>query len=940
MKHKVLSTTGSTRGTAYKMSNKIVSHEGKTHVVWLDQIRKTHAQTYDHKARRWSAPVFVGDGDDNHAGAALVLDSDRYLHLVFGPHHNPMQHAVSAEPNSTAKWVPQPTIGGTCATYPSMVCDGDGTLHVCYRGAFERERPWGLMYQRKPKGGEWSKPVKLVDPEGPAAYTHFTNALHLARDGKLFVAYHIVRATEDDHTQTRGRGFGVMWSSDGGGTWWCEQGELRLPTTPRSSCVIEFDEGLDVRVGNLVCDASGMVFFTVNRREGQTQEASLYRLRQGQWDAIPLLPEAEKLVGECMISDACALSMSQDNVLYVATTVCRRDGSWADPSNEIVLFTSRDLGESFSGYRISPEDPTTADWLPNLERGTGHNQVGIPHLIYTHGEKGEGCSPNIDTEIRFVSLKAIARREAKAAAATIAVVEKLYGLSFTDDQRKQIGKDAKSSLSAYQQLRDTELGFEVEPPLSFWPGVSAPAVGERKPFGLSRESSAALPSSLDELAFLPATALAQLIESREVSPVELTHLYLDRLSTYGSKLHCVVTLTEELAIEQATAAEAEIMAGRYRGPLHGVPWGAKDLLATRGIPTTWGATPFKDQVIDTNATVVERLRDAGAVLVAKLSLGALASGPTWFGGRTRNPWNLEEDSSGSSAGPGAATAAGLVGFSIGSETLGSIISPSRRCGVVGLRPTYGRVSRYGAMALSWTMDKLGPMCRGVEDCAAVLHAIYGPDGRDRSVADVPFNWESTIRLAELRVGYLESAFDEVKSDDERSVDTTALEVLRSLGAQLRPVDMSAVTELPVKAVQGLLTIEAAAMFDDLTRSGEIEVMTQQDRSNWPKAFRNARMVPAVEYLRMQRIRSLLVRRMDELMAEWDVIVTPALDAGSLGITNLTGYPEVCVPCGFVDGMPRALRLIGRLYGEATVLAVARAYEQATEWHLRHPDLSA
>ena len=938
MKHKVLSTTGSTRGSAYKVSNKIVSHDDKTHVVWLDQIHKTYAQTYDHRARRWSAPVFVGDGDDNHAGASLMMDPDGFLHLAFGPHHNPMQHAVSAEPNSTAEWVPQPTFAGVCATYPSLVCDGDGTLHVCYRGAHERERPWGLMYQRKPKDGEWSEPVKLVDSEGPAAYTHFTNALHLARDGKLFVAYHIVRATEADHTQTRGRGFGAMWSSDGGATWRCEQEVLSLPTTPRSPSVIEFDEGLDVRVGNLVCDSSGTAFFTVNRREGQIQETSLYRLRRGRWEAIPLLPEAEKLSGECMLSDACALSMSQDNVLYVAATVCRRGGSWADPSNEIMLLTSRNLGESFCGYQISPEDPTTSNWLPNLERETGHNQVGVPHLIYTHGEKGEGCSPDVDTEIRFVSLKAIVRREEKATAANVAAMEKLIGLSFTDDQRKQIGRDAESNPFAYRQLRDTEIALGIEPPLAFLPGVSAPAAEERRPFELSREPKPERPSSQDELAFLPATALAQLIESREVSPVELTRLYLDRLSKHGPKLHCLVTLTDELAMEQAEAAEAEIMAGRYRGPLHGVPWGAKDLLATRGIPTTWGATPFKDQVIDTDATVVERLRDAGAVLVAKLSLGALASGPTWFGGRTRNPWNLEEDSSGSSAGPGAATAAGLVGFSIGSETLGSIVSPSRRCGVVGLRPTYGRVSRYGAMALSWTMDKLGPMCRGVEDCAAVLQAIYGPDDRDRSVANVPFNWEPTVHMEELEVGYLETPFDEVKNNDERSVDAAALEVLRSLGAPLPPVAVGAITTLPIRAIQGLLTIEAAAMFDDLTRSGELEVMAVQDRSNWPKAFRNARMVPAVEYLRMQRIRSLLVQRMEELMAHWDVIITPALDSQSMGITNLTGHPEVSVPCGFVDGMPRALRLIGKLYDEATVLAVARAYEQATEWHQRHPDL--
>jgi len=359
------------------------------------------------------------------------------------------------------------------------------------------------------------------------------------------------------------------------------------------------------------------------------------------------------------------------------------------------------------------------------------------------------------------------------------------------------------------------------------------------------------------------------------------------------------------------------------------------LLATRGIRTTWGATPFEHQVIHTDATVVSRLREAGAVLIAKLSMGALANGPHWFGGTTHNPWNVEQDSSGSSAGPGAATAAGLVGFSIGSETLGSIVSPSHRCGVVGLRPTYGRVSRYGAMALSWTMDKLGPMCRSVEDCAVVLDAIYGPDGKDRSVADVPFEWRPEGRLSDLRIGYLASEFEAIKDSTERTIYEAALDVLRSLGAEIEPVDLS---DYPHDAMWMILLTEAAAAFDDLTRSGAVDLLTERDQSTWPKILRAARTIPAVEYLRAQRVRALLMRDMEALMEQWEVLVAPGIGGPSLTVTNLTGHPAVLVPCGFVEGTPRGLTFIGKLYEEATLLAAARAYEQATDWHSRHPDL--
>jgi len=939
MDHFILSPTGSTRGTAYTMSNKVLTHDGKTHVAWLDQIHKTYVRTLDHATGAWGEPILVGDGKDNHAGAAFAVDSEGRFHLVYGPHNGPISHSISAAPNSVEAWAHQPPFGGTSATYPSLVCDKQDTLHVCYRGAFGDERPRVLMYQRKPKGEGWSGQVALVNPEGPPAYTQYENALHLASDGTLYLAYHIVRAERDDHSRVRGMGFGLMRSADGGKSWTAMSGEpLTLPTTPASPCIIEFDERLDVRVGNAACDAQGNPYFTLHRWEMDVPQTFLYRWRNRCWEGVPLLPEAQKLCEDCAMADVCALSISEDNILYAAAVVCQKGDGWGGPTNAVILLTSRDLGETFSGYRVSPEDPTTPDWLPGLERHTGHNRVKTPYLIYTHGHMGEGLSPDLHTEIRFVSLKEVVRREEEAIRGDIAGVERLSDIAFTDTQREKIRKRVEGCRVRYRRLREAPVGYDTEPPTVFLPGTSESLRRQgrsRKPLRLSEADSVQRPASSDDLAFLPVTALARLIRTRQVSPVELTRLYLDRCSAYGPRLHCIVTLTEDLALKQAKRAEAEIVKGRYRGPLHGIPYGAKDLLATKGIRTTWGATPFEHQVADRDATVVERLHRAGAVLVAKLSMGALAMGPHWFGGTTRNPYNPEQDSSGSSAGPGAATAAGLVGFSIGSETLGSIVSPGHRCGVVGLRPTYGRISRHGAMALSWTMDKLGPMCRGVEDCAAALHAMYGPDGKDRSVADVPFNYPPDRRLSDLRVGYLAAEFEEVKDPAERSADRAALDLLRSLGADLQPVQLP---DSPLDAVRMVLFVEAAAAFDDLTRSGAVDVMTDRDKSTWPDEFRTARTVPAVDYLRAQRVRTLLMRDMEALLEKWDLLIAPAFGP-NLTVTNLTGHPALLVPCGFPNGLPRGLTLIGALYDEATLLMAGHAYEQATEWHLRRPDLS-
>jgi Asp-tRNA(Asn)/Glu-tRNA(Gln) amidotransferase A subunit family amidase len=416
-------------------------------------------------------------------------------------------------------------------------------------------------------------------------------------------------------------------------------------------------------------------------------------------------------------------------------------------------------------------------------------------------------------------------------------------------------------------------------------------------------------------------------------------MYIARLRRLDPVLHAVVTFTEERALAAAERADREIASGHDRGLLHGIPWGAKDLLAARGYRTTWGSVPFKEQVIDDDATVVERLEQAGAVLVAKLALGELAWGDVWFGGMTRNPWKPEQGSSGSSAGSASATAAGAVGFAIGSETLGSIVSPCTRCGATGLRPTFGRVSRHGAMALSWSMDKLGPIARSVEDCALVFHAIHGPDGRDASVVDAPYRWEPQQDVKKLRVGYVRSLF-EAKPDEGREeqhdLDLASLEELRKLGIELHPIELPSV---PVEPLRLILTAEAAAAFDELTRSGKDDQLVRQIEQAWPNVFRQGQTIPAVAYLQANRVRTLAMREMARLMADLDAYVVPSFGGINLLLTNLTGHPAVVLPNGFrKDGTPGSLSFVGRLFGEGEVLAVAKAYQDATGFHLKHPSL--
>lgn len=516
--------------------------------------------------------------------------------------------------------------------------------------------------------------------------------------------------------------------------------------------------------------------------------------------------------------------------------------------------------------------------------------------------------------------------------------EKLIGIELTDAQEAMALNNANTNLERYETLRKIEVPLDTEPATWFHPAPPGKKFSTKATsFKLSKTQPPVF-KSVEDLAFATVPQLASLIRTRKISPVELTKMYIARLKKYGPKLNCVVTLTEDLATSQAAEAEREIKAGKYRGPLHGIPWGGKDLFATKGIRTTWGAEPFREQLLNYDATVVERLQSAGAVLVAKLSMGALAQGGRWFAGMTRNPWQVEEDrigSSGSSAGPASATAAGLVGFSIGTETLGSIISPSSRCGVAGLRPTYGRVSRFGAMGLSWTMDKIGPICRGVEDCAAALNAIYGPDERDLTVTDVPFNWRADAALGSMRIGYLKTEFDQQTDPERKAIYQKALDELKTAGANLQPIELP---KFSTAALRIILVAEAATAFDDITRSGAINQLSGQEPGDWPNTFRSSRFIPAVEYIRAQRARTLLMRQMDELMSKWDVFVSPAPGSASLLVTNLTGHPAVCVPCGFPKGLPQSIMFTGGLYDEGAPLRVALAYERATNWHTMRPKM--
>ena len=542
------------------------------------------------------------------------------------------------------------------------------------------------------------------------------------------------------------------------------------------------------------------------------------------------------------------------------------------------------------------------------------------------------------------ALAAIAQDAQVVTLEMLEAAEQIAGIAFSSDEKERILarlNGDRSPLPAFDILRAAELGNDTQPAIVFNPlppGKVLPT--ESRPLRRS-EIEASTPATEEDLAFLPVTHLSRLIETRQITSTELTELYLARLERYDPQLFCVVNLTEDLARRQARRADEEIAAGTYRGPLHGIPYGLKDLFAVRGTKTTWGMTPFRDRVIDVDATVYERLTQAGAVLIAKLSTGALAVSARWYGGLTRNPWNTEQDASGSSAGPGAATAAGLVGFSIGTDTGGSVIGPSTRNGITGMRPTFGRVSRYGGMVLAWTQDTVGPMCRSAEDCALVFDAVYGPDGRDNSVLDVPFNWDVRGDVSQLRVGYLRSEFegditsdlpgDERRQRQNRRNAEEALVLIRSFGIDVVPFDLP---EVDIETIDFLRYVETAAAFYDITMRGQLtETEEGPEQSQRPNEIRAAHFTPAVEYIQGNRQRMRIMQQMDEAMGDLDLFL-----GSDRRLTNRLGHPQVSLPSGFHEGTPTALHLTGKLFGEPEALLLAHAIQAETQHHLQRPPL--
>lgn len=513
--------------------------------------------------------------------------------------------------------------------------------------------------------------------------------------------------------------------------------------------------------------------------------------------------------------------------------------------------------------------------------------------------------------------------------------QSLLGLDFTEAEADSMIFDVTDNRRNFEEIRKVSINNEVAPAVTFNP-LPIGFTFDKTPskFIPSLPSAVKLPVNKSDLAFMSVRELAELIRTKQISSLELTQFFLERLKTYDKQLACVITLTEDLAIQQAKKADAEIAKGKYRGLLHGIPYGAKDLLAKKGYKTTWGSVPFKDQVLDYDATVITRLEEAGAVLCAKLTLGELAWGDVWFGGTTKNPWNLKRGSSGSSAGSASSVSAGLLPFAIGSETLGSIVSPSSECGTTGLRPSFGRVPRTGAMALSWSMDKLGPICRTVEDCAIVFNAIKGTDGKDLSTIDASFSFNGNRKdLKGIRIAYLKKDFD--RNYPTKSQDSLSLVTLRKLGAELIPLELP---NYPVGDMTIILSAEAATAFDELTRNGKDDMMVRQIKNAWPNSFRASRFIPAVEYLQANRLRTKLIQDMETKLKDIDVYVSPAFGNANLTLTNLSGHPCVVLPNGFrPEGRPTSITFMGKLFGEGKLLEVAKIYQDATDFHKKHPE---
>ncbi len=528
------------------------------------------------------------------------------------------------------------------------------------------------------------------------------------------------------------------------------------------------------------------------------------------------------------------------------------------------------------------------------------------------------------------------QKEGKIKKEIIPSAEKIIGLEFTDAERDSMQDALNDQLGNYENIRKIHLDNNIPPAILFNPiPVEFKFDQKQKPLKFSDYSYIKMPKNIEEITFYSIGELAQLIKTKKITSTQLTKFYLERLKKYGPKLHNVVTLTEERALVQAKKMDEEISKGKYRGMLHGIPFGVKDLFSTKNYKTTWGATPYKDQLIEEDASVIKKLEDAGAVLCAKLSMGALARGDVWFGGMTRNPWDTTKGSSGSSAGVASSVSAGLLPFGIGTETNGSIVSPATVCGVSGLRPTFGRVSRDGAMALSWTMDKVGPLCRNAEDLAIVLNAIYGSDGKDQTVYNVPFNYQSKFDFKKFKIGYLKKDFDKKYAFHKN--DSLALKKLEELGATLIPIELP---NIQTNDLRIILTAESAAAFDELTRSNRDDLLEQQTKRAWSNTFRSARFIPAVEYINANRIRYILIQEMAKLMEQVDLYISPSWSSNNLLLTNLSGHPLVVVPNGFSEnGTPTSFTFVGKLFDEGKLIAAVKAYQGATDHHKKHPRLN-
>ena len=514
---------------------------------------------------------------------------------------------------------------------------------------------------------------------------------------------------------------------------------------------------------------------------------------------------------------------------------------------------------------------------------------------------------------------------------------KVFDMRFTQKEIDTLYSDVLDNVLNYQAMHKLSLNNSV--PLSLWqnpvvPGMTFNKI--QKPI-IWNKVNASVPTNKNDLAFYSIEQLAFLLKNKKISSVELTQFFIDRIKKWGDTLQCVITITQDIAMDQAKKADAEIAAGKYRGLLHGIPYGLKDLFAVKGTKTTWGAAPYKNQNIDEDAFVYTQLKEAGAVLVAKFTLGALAMGDYWYGGRTKNPWNINYGSSGSSAGSTSATVAGLVPFAIGTETYGSIISPSTTCGATGLRPTFGSVSRSGAMALSYSLDKVGPICRSAADAAIVFNYIHGTDGKDQAAVNMPFNYTPQKPIQKMRIAYAKNYFDKIK-DTSRN-EWKVLTAFKNMGVTLIPVNFPDSGVYNFNIMDVVIGVECAAQFDEMTRNNIDDELTRQTKYDWPNQFRTARFVPAVEYINAQRHRYVLMQKVNEVLQQYDAIICPSRGDGNQGaITNLTGHPVVCVPTGFDKrlNLPTGISFVGKLYDEATILNIADAYQKATPWDDMHP----